>query len=160
MWDLPRSGIEPMSPTSAGRFFTAEPPGKSSSRFLKSPPGDANGKPRLRSTDLVGGRQWRNKLGSELSGDTPTPVFLDGGSSRNAGLAAPIRMSWSKYSPRTMNDIPHQPATPHPVAFRGRNHYHQEQKPMGVYSSHKDVRREGQGHGWTLWGKGGSLGLM
>ena len=28
MWDLPRSGIEPMSPASAGRFFTTEPPGK------------------------------------------------------------------------------------------------------------------------------------
>ena len=26
--DLPGSGIEPMSPASAGRFFTTEPPGK------------------------------------------------------------------------------------------------------------------------------------
>ena len=26
--DLPRSGIEPMSPALAGRFFTHEPPGK------------------------------------------------------------------------------------------------------------------------------------
>ena len=28
MWDLPRSGIEPMSPALAGRFFTSELPGK------------------------------------------------------------------------------------------------------------------------------------
>ena len=27
-WDLPRPGIEPLSPTLAGRFFTGEPPGK------------------------------------------------------------------------------------------------------------------------------------
>ena len=26
MWDLPRPGIEPMSPALAGRFFTIEPP--------------------------------------------------------------------------------------------------------------------------------------
>ena len=29
MWNLPRSGIEPMSPALAGRFFTTEPSGKS-----------------------------------------------------------------------------------------------------------------------------------
>ena len=29
MWDPPRPGLEPMSPALAGRFFTAEPPGKS-----------------------------------------------------------------------------------------------------------------------------------
>jgi len=28
MWDLPGSGIEPMSPALAGRFFTTEPAGK------------------------------------------------------------------------------------------------------------------------------------
>ena len=28
MWDLPESGIEPMSPALAGEFFTTEPPGK------------------------------------------------------------------------------------------------------------------------------------
>ena len=27
MWDLPSSGIEPVSPTLAGGFFTTEPPG-------------------------------------------------------------------------------------------------------------------------------------
>ena len=26
--DLPRSGVEPMSPALAGKFFTTEPPGK------------------------------------------------------------------------------------------------------------------------------------
>ena len=29
-WDLPRPGIELLSPTLAGEFFTTEPPGKSS----------------------------------------------------------------------------------------------------------------------------------
>ena len=28
MWDLPDSGIKPVSPGLAGGFFTAEPPGK------------------------------------------------------------------------------------------------------------------------------------
>ena len=28
MWDLPGSGIEPVSPALTGRFFTTEPPGK------------------------------------------------------------------------------------------------------------------------------------
>ena len=28
MWDLPRPGIEPVSPALAGRFFTTESPGK------------------------------------------------------------------------------------------------------------------------------------
>ena len=28
MWDLPGPGVEPLSPTLAGRFFTTEPPGK------------------------------------------------------------------------------------------------------------------------------------
>ena len=34
-WDLPASGIEPVSPALAGRFFTTEPPGKPYSVFLK-----------------------------------------------------------------------------------------------------------------------------
>ena len=28
MWDLPESGIDPVSPALAGGFFTTEPPGK------------------------------------------------------------------------------------------------------------------------------------
>ena len=32
MWDLPRPGIEPMSPSSAGGFFTTEPPGEASKK--------------------------------------------------------------------------------------------------------------------------------
>ena len=35
MWDLPRPGIEPMSPALAGRFLTTVPPGKSLYLFLK-----------------------------------------------------------------------------------------------------------------------------
>ena len=30
VWDLPRSQMEPKSPALAGRFFSTEPPGKSS----------------------------------------------------------------------------------------------------------------------------------
>ena len=34
MWDLPRPGLEPVSPALAGRFSTTAPPGKPSSIFL------------------------------------------------------------------------------------------------------------------------------
>ena len=34
MWDLPRSGIEPVSPAWAGGFFPTESPGKPSTSFL------------------------------------------------------------------------------------------------------------------------------
>ena len=33
MWDLPRPGLEPVSPALAGRFSTTAPPGKPSSIF-------------------------------------------------------------------------------------------------------------------------------
>ena len=36
MWDLPRLGIEPVSPALAGRFFTTESPGKHCSSFIMS----------------------------------------------------------------------------------------------------------------------------
>ena len=35
-WDLPESGIEPLSPSLAERFFTTEPPGKSQDIFFFS----------------------------------------------------------------------------------------------------------------------------
>ena len=35
MWDLPRPGLEPVSPTLAGGFLTTVPPGKPCSTFLK-----------------------------------------------------------------------------------------------------------------------------
>ena len=41
MWDLPRPGLEPVSPVLAGRFSTTAPPGKPSNDFL------------FRNTDLV-----------------------------------------------------------------------------------------------------------
>ena len=34
MWDLPRPGLEPMSPALAGRFSTTVPPGKPFITFL------------------------------------------------------------------------------------------------------------------------------
>ena len=36
MWDLPRPGIEPMSPALAGGFLTTGPPGKSCNDFLST----------------------------------------------------------------------------------------------------------------------------
>ena len=33
MWDLPRPGIEPVSPALAGGFLTTDPPGKSRAHF-------------------------------------------------------------------------------------------------------------------------------
>ena len=35
MWDLPRSGMESMSPELPGGFFTIEPPGKPSCNIFK-----------------------------------------------------------------------------------------------------------------------------
>ena len=35
MWDLPRPGLEPVSPALAGGFLTTAPPGKPSHCFLK-----------------------------------------------------------------------------------------------------------------------------
>ena len=35
LWDLPGSGMKPVSTALAGGFFTTEPPGKSWLRFLK-----------------------------------------------------------------------------------------------------------------------------
>jgi len=35
MWDVPRPGIEPVAPASAGRFLTTELPGKPVTGFLK-----------------------------------------------------------------------------------------------------------------------------
>ena len=35
MWDLPRPGIEPVSPMLAGRFLTTAPPGKSPNLLLR-----------------------------------------------------------------------------------------------------------------------------
>ena len=37
MWDLPRPGIEPLSPTLAGGFSTTAPPGKSLEQRLHPP---------------------------------------------------------------------------------------------------------------------------
>ena len=34
MWDLPRPGLEPVSPALAGGFFTTTPPGKSDTFFF------------------------------------------------------------------------------------------------------------------------------
>ena len=38
MWDLPRPGLEPVSPALAGRFSTTAPPGKPYFYFFEKPP--------------------------------------------------------------------------------------------------------------------------
>ena len=43
MWDLPRPGLEPVSPALAGRFSTTAPPGKPPYWFLKIIYSDRNG---------------------------------------------------------------------------------------------------------------------
>ena len=35
LWDLPRSGIEPVSPALVGKFFTMEPSGKPQKTLLE-----------------------------------------------------------------------------------------------------------------------------
>ena len=42
MWDLPRSGIEPVSPPLAGKFFTTDPPGKLPQQSYLPQPGHRN----------------------------------------------------------------------------------------------------------------------
>jgi hypothetical protein len=37
MWDLPRPGVELVSPALAGRFLTTEPPGKPTGTILEVP---------------------------------------------------------------------------------------------------------------------------
>ena len=39
MWNLPRPGMEPMTPTLAGRFLSSVPPGKSKIRLVLSEKG-------------------------------------------------------------------------------------------------------------------------
>ena len=36
MWDLPRPGLEPVSPALVGRFSTTAPPGKPHNKFLRT----------------------------------------------------------------------------------------------------------------------------
>ena len=38
MWDLPRPGLEPVSPALAGRFLTTAPPGKPRAQLLRAIP--------------------------------------------------------------------------------------------------------------------------
>ena len=74
MWDLPRSGIEPVFPALAGGFFTTEPPGKHKvgkhSIFLSH---NLFFIPSF--TFLHWRRKWR-----------PTPVFLPGESQGRESL--------------------------------------------------------------------------
>ena len=43
MWDLPVSGVQPVSPASAGSFSTTEPPEKSPAATFEEPGAKAEG---------------------------------------------------------------------------------------------------------------------
>ena len=53
IWDLPGLGIEPMSPALAGRFLSAEPPGKSLPIFLEGMPHSPGTWQRGRATGVI-----------------------------------------------------------------------------------------------------------
>ena len=50
MWDLPRPGLEPVSPALAGRFLTTAPPGKPSSMCFNNPRCDSDACSSLKTT--------------------------------------------------------------------------------------------------------------
>ena len=53
MWDPPRPGLEPVSPTLAGRFPTTAPPGKPSKIFFDPPPRVMEIKTKINKWDLM-----------------------------------------------------------------------------------------------------------
>ena len=53
MWDLPRPGLEPVSPALAGRFSTTAPPGKPCAPLLTNVAVDCVGSLELRNVALV-----------------------------------------------------------------------------------------------------------
>ena len=53
MWDLPRPGLEPVSPALAGRFSTTAPPGKPSKIFFDPPPRVMEIKTKVNKWDLI-----------------------------------------------------------------------------------------------------------
>ena len=53
MWDLPRPGLEPVSPALAGRFSTTAPPGKPSKILFDPPPKVIEIKTKINKWDLM-----------------------------------------------------------------------------------------------------------
>ena len=53
MWDLPRPGLEPVSPALAGRFSTTAPPGKPRKIFFDPPPRVMEIKTKINKWDLL-----------------------------------------------------------------------------------------------------------
>ena len=70
MWDLPRPGLEPVSPALAGRFLTTAPPGKPPENYFKKisekhPKGEKDKSNRLTaglSAAMEARRQWNSKI--------------------------------------------------------------------------------------------------
>ena len=82
MWDLPRSGIEPVSPALAGGFFTTESPGKplSFSDLLPYQPGAflvAQMVKKLPATQETVFDPWVGKISWRREWQ-PTPEFFPG----------------------------------------------------------------------------------
>ena len=62
MWDLPRPGLEPMSPALAGRFSTTAPPGKPTSSFYRQENWDQRSQvtcPKLSCQRVNQKQQWK-----------------------------------------------------------------------------------------------------
>ena len=51
MWDLPRPGLEPVSPALVGRFSTTAPPGKPSKIIFDPPPREMEMKTKINKWD-------------------------------------------------------------------------------------------------------------
>ena len=83
-WDLPGSGIEPVSPTLAGRFFTTEPAGKPSPLF-------SNRYPCVSSTAMqyVTMHSWLSQLTAPVGG---VAVGVSAGPRSHLGLACSTRV--------------------------------------------------------------------
>ncbi|XP_059784947.1 ubiquitin carboxyl-terminal hydrolase 40 isoform X2 [Balaenoptera ricei] len=79
MWDLPRPGLEPVSPALAGRFSTTAPPGKPSAEDSCLRPIDRNGKLLCPVPDNYTLKEAELKMGSSLGlcpGKAPTSSQL------------------------------------------------------------------------------------
>ena len=81
MWNLPRPGIEPVSPALAGGFFTTEPPGKSACAVIK----------KSRHQGLEGFPD--SPVGKESTGDPGSICGL--GRSTGEGIDYPFQYSWA-----------------------------------------------------------------
>ena len=108
MWDLPRSGIEPVSPALAGNFFTTGPPGSPQVffflfplSFLQWPIGF------LVAHDSAPGARW---VAWRPGSDEPEEGF-PGGAWQHRGLSSPGWASAPKWMPQVSMPPRWEPVT-------------------------------------------------